>query len=290
MRISPLHATFLLCAALTARAQMGGRAAQPMATNSGSLSTPSHAPSAIATSTAQIPNLRALITGLEAAQLANHAHMVAFTVTREYELFSGSDEQPTGTVVAEVHFIPPATKTWQITNASGNGRAEKVVKNLLQREVKYAQDGRIAISRRDYDFRYAGTSESAHRPCYVLEIIPKRDDSQLLRGRIWVDRDTYLIHYFEGEPARSPSWWVKDLKLSTTYNDIGGMWLQAASKGTADVRWFGPHTMTERNLSYHAARPVVEGPAAELTRLTRPQPPYPRRPSPAAAAGVITVR
>jgi hypothetical protein len=239
----------------------------------------------------QMPDLEALITGLEAAQEANHAHMVPFTVTREYDLFRGNEPQPTGTVIAEVHFQPPATKTWQIIKASGNGRAEKVVKNLLEREVKYAQAARIAISRRDYEFRYAGTGESEHRPCYILELIPRRNDSDLLRGRIWVDRDTYLIHHFEGEPAKNPSWWIKDLKLSDTYNDMGGIWLQAVSRGTADVRLFGPHTMTERTLNYQAARAVVEGPAAELARLRRPQP-RPRQLSPAAAvgAGIVIIR
>lgn len=291
MQISPRLATFFICAALTASAQVGSRTAQSVASNPGSSNQPSSAPSVISETSGQMPNLEKLIPGLEAAQQANHAHMVPFTVTREYELFSGSDPQPTGTVIAEIHFQPPNTKTWQITKTSGTGRAEKVVKNLLEREVKYARDAKVVISRRDYGFRYIGTGESEHRPCYVLELVPRRGDNDLLRGRIWVDRDTYLIHHFEGEPAKSPSWWIKDLKVSTTYNDMGGMWLQAASKGTAEVRLFGPHTMTERTLSYRTARPVVEGPAAELTRLTRPQP-YPRRPSPAAAVGVgiITVR
>lgn len=216
--------------------------------------------------------------------------MVPFTVTREYTLFSGDDKEPKGSVLVNVHFQPPRTKTWEIKQASGSGRAEKVVKEILEREVQYAKDAKIAISRQDYDFRYAGTGERDHRPCYILQIIPKREDGKLLRGRIWVDRDTYLIHRFEGEPAKNPSWWIKDLKLSTTYSDMGGMWLQNSSDGKADVRLFGPHSMTEHTISYSAARPVVEGPAAELTRLTRPQ--HPHRPSPAAAvgAGIIGVR
>jgi hypothetical protein len=218
--------------------------------------------------------------------------MVPFTITREYTLFSGDDSQPKGTVLVEVHFQPPTTKTWEIRKATGSGRAEKVVKEVLDREVQYAKDPKVAISRRDYDFRYAGTGDSDHRPCHILQVIPKREDSYLLRGRIWVDRDTYLIHRFEGEPAKNPSWWIKDLKLSATYNEMGGMWLQNTSEGKADVRFVGPHSMTERTLSYTAARPVVEGPAAELTRITHTQSQRAYRPSPAAAvgAGTITVR
>ena len=239
---------------------------------------------------AQTLDLQFLVNGIEAAQRANHAHMVPFTVAREYQLFSGDDPQSKGTVLVAVHFQPPGSKTWEIKKATGSGRAEKVVKEILQREVQYAKDDKIAISWQDYDFRYAGSGESDRRPCHILQIIPKREDGKLLRGRIWIDRDTYLIHRFEGEPAKNPSWWIKDLKLSTTYSDMGGMWLQNTSEGKADVRLLGPHSMTQRTLSYTAARPVMEGPAAELARITRPQHPY--RPSPTAAvgAGIISVR
>jgi len=263
-------ATFFLCAALAAGAQTGSRMAP-------STSGPTTEPSRVSSDSAsartaarptRFPGLQALVTGLEAAQRANHVHMVPFTVTREYQLFSGEDQEPKGVVVAEVHFQPPTTKTWEIKQTSGSARAENVVKRVLEREVKYANAGKAAISREHYDFRYLGAGETDRRPCYILQLVPKHDDDTLLRGRIWVDRDTYLIHHFEGEPAKSPSWWIKDLKLSTTYGNVGGSWLPTHSQGVADVRWFGLHTMTERTLDYRAARPVVDGPAAELTRLT----------------------
>jgi hypothetical protein len=224
-----------------------------------------------------------MVSGLEEAQRANHAHMVAYTVVREYQLFAANEQQPRSTVLAEVRFQPPATKTWSIKRTTGSSRGEKVVKNILEREARFARDGKMVISRQDYDFRYLGASEYDRRPCYVLQIVPRRGDSDLLRGKIWVDHDTYLIHHFEGEPAKSPSWWIKDLKLSTNYSDQGGMWLASKSQGTADVRLFGPHTMTERTLSYQALRRVNEGPAAIR---------HPYRPTPAAAvgAGIVSGR
>jgi hypothetical protein len=210
--------------------------------------------------------------------------MVSFTVRRQYELFRGNDKEPKGTVVAEMHFQPPTSKSWEIKETRGTGRAAKVVRNVLEREARYARDGKPAISRRDYDFRYAGSAVSDRRPCYILEIIPRRNGSDLLRGQIWVDHDTYLIHRFEGAPATSPSWWIKDLKLFTTYGEVGGMWLQTTSKGVAEVRIFGPHTMTQRTLSYRAARPVHEGPAADLNRLAQLRRLHPYPPSSTAFA------
>ena len=103
-----------------------------------------------------------------------------------------------------------------------------------------------------------------------------------------MDRDTYLIHRFEGGLAKSPSWWIKDLKLFTIYGDLGGIWLPTSSKGVAEVRMVGPHSMTERILEYRASRPVVEGPAAELARL-QPRTARPYRPPAAAVVGAGVV-
>jgi len=249
VQFSPRVVTFFLFAALAAGAQTGSRTAQPrsMYPVAGS------AAAAIAVPARQAPDLRTVIAGLEAAQRINHERMGPFTVVRRYELFSGDDQEPKGTVIAEVHFQPPNTKTWEIKETKGSTRTEKVVRGVLEREAKYARDGKIAISRADYDFSYQGTDEVDRRRCYILQLIPKRDDTNLLLGRIWVDQDTFLIRHFEGAPTKSPSWWIKDLRLSTTYGDLGGIWLHTSSKGVADVRMFGPHTMTESTLSYQPA-------------------------------------
>ena len=75
--------------------------------------------------------------------------------------------------------------------------------------------------------------------CYVLELLPRRKEQHLLRGDIWVDADTYLLRRFEGELAKSPSWWVRDVSVTFIYGDVGGMWLQTATEAAADVRILG---------------------------------------------------
>jgi len=289
MEISLLLATFFLWTILAASAQIGSRAAIPVASGK-STALPGNTDSVSAGLSGPGPDLQILITGLETAQHVNRAHMVPFTVTREYELFRGENREAMGTVVVEVHFQPPATKTWIIKKTSGSGRAETVVKNVLEREVNWARDSRSAIGRQNYDFQFVGSGETDRRPCYILELIPKRADSDLLRGRIWVDRDTYLIHRFEGTPAKNPSWWLKDVKISSSYGELGGIWLPTNSKGLADVRLIGPHTMTERTLSYRAGRTVVEGPAADMMRLARAQNSSSYRPSATVGVSIIGPR
>ena len=85
----------------------------------------------------------------------------------------------------------------------------------------------------------------------MLEIVPRRKDKTLLRGQIWVDSITYLLRRTEGELARSPSWWLKDARVVLAYSDVGGMWLQTSSESSAEVRFWGRHTLLSRDVEYN---------------------------------------
>ncbi len=82
------------------------------------------------------------------------------------------------------------------------------------------------------------------------QIVRGAKTKTLLRGEIWVDSVTYLLHRTEGELARSPSWWLKDARVALIYGDVGGMWLQTSSESSADVRFLGRHTMLSRDVEY----------------------------------------
>jgi hypothetical protein len=71
-----------------------------------------------------------------------------------------------------------------------------------------------------------------------------------LRGVIWVDAQTYLLHRVEGQPAKDPSWWVRDIHVVLDFQDVRGMWLQNALSSTANVRLLGRHTLTARDVEY----------------------------------------
>ena len=46
------------------------------------------------------------------------------------------------------------------------------------------------------------------RDCYLLELMPKRRDKYLFIGKAWIDKEDLGIARMEGEPVRSPSFWV----------------------------------------------------------------------------------
>jgi hypothetical protein len=106
------------------------------------------------------------------------------------------------------------------------------------------------MSLANYEFRLVREEQCSGRRCFVLAINPRRKDKTLLRGHIWVDAATYLLHRTEGEPAKGPSWWLRDSSIVFTYGDVGGMWLQIASESTANVRFVGRYTMLSQDIEY----------------------------------------
>jgi len=114
------------------------------------------------------------------------------------------------------------------------------------------------ISLANYDFRFIRAEYLSGQLCYKLELLPRRKDQYLLRGNIWVDANTYQLRRSEGEPAnKSPSWWLRNIRIELAYDNVGGMWLQTASDVTVDVRIFGQYTMVTRDLEYRIGDPSV---------------------------------
>jgi hypothetical protein len=199
-----------------------------------------------------VPTKETIIASMAQAQVDNRTRFRPYIVTRDYRLFEGQDENRVRShVVAEMTIMGPESKTYAIENASGSGLAERVVRKMLDAEVAVAKDSASTdITRENYDFLLVREDELGGRRCYVLQLVPRRKSKALLRGTIWVDAGTYLPHLVEGEPAKSPSWWVKDVRIVLLYGYVGEMWMQTSSQATANVRILGQSTMVSRDVKY----------------------------------------
>lgn len=229
-------------------------------------------------------DLPAIVSNLEKAQLENRAAARAYVVTRDYQLFKEGDRQPQSTVIAEVSFVPPGSKEFEIRQASGSGQGEKVVRKVLSHEKEMARDtGEHDLSRQNYEFTYLGVRELNGVRCYLLQLHPKRDDKNLLEGFAWIDAESFLPRRIAGTPSKSPSWWVKNLQLQMDYAPVAGMWLPVGSRAEADVRIVGKHTFVARDVTYQTSESVAALNAPRRVRAGRAH-----RPSAAAAgAGVF---
>jgi hypothetical protein len=209
------------------------------------------------TSAAGAPDLTTLIRRITEAQLDNGNRVKPYSVTREYKVFGADAVRPRTEVVAKVSFLPPNVKSYDIDQSTG-GMGEKIVRHILDHEVDATRDPRtLMVNEQNYAFALDGQDTLEGNPCYRLTIAPKHERKDLLKATIWVDRNSYHIVRMEGEPAKSPSFWVKDVHLVLEFDEVAGMWLQTETHAMAHLRFGGEYKITSQDIGYDVSRAVA---------------------------------
>jgi outer membrane lipoprotein-sorting protein len=198
------------------------------------------------------PDLNTIVARMMAAQQRNKLQARAFTVKRDYQLLDKTQAQK-AQVVAHITYMPPDQKQYRIESSYG-GLGEKILRDVLEKETEQPRDpDRKALSAANYNFELLRTEQLDGTNCYVLGLNPKRDDKELIRGKLWVDTGTYNIRRIEGNPAKNPSWWIRDLHFLMSFAEVDGMWLRTFTYAVANVRFKGKYEMVSRDLEYSLA-------------------------------------
>jgi hypothetical protein len=192
-----------------------------------------------------------IVAGMAQARAEGRARLRPYIVTRSYKLFGKDAGKSRSEVIANIAFVPPDSKKYSIQETNGSGMGQILVRRMLVGEAE-AEKEHLAtdLSTDNYNFHFIRQEEVIGQRCYILELLPRRKEQYLLHGNVWVDADTYLPLRFEGDFAKSPSWWVRDVRLTFVYSDVGGMWLQTSTEAAANVRILGLSTMVSRDLKY----------------------------------------
>ena len=226
--------------------------------------------SASAQTRSATPTVESIIARMARARGENRARLRPYIVTRDYQLYGKDGNEAKSEVIADVAFVPPDSKQYTIQEARGSSLGQIIVRRILASETEITKDyASTDLSPENYGFRFIREEDVSGQHCYVLELLPRRKDKHLLHGNVWVDANTYLIHRFEGQPAKNPSWWVRDVRVALSYGDVGGMWLQTASKSTAKARILGPYTVVSRDVTYQINKPVAAGSSVQTSSLKR---------------------
>lgn len=216
------------------------------------------------TAPSRTQQLNSIVEALEKTQAAQFSYQVI----REYRLSGPNNSKANSDVVVEVDFKPPASTIYKIQKASGSSRGQQVVRDVLDHEVEATSNGnqaRIALSRNNYDFTYIGETVLDGQPCYLLGLKPKRKENELILGEAWIDKHSYFVRQIEGEVAKTPSWWLRRVRVKLVFAELEGRWLETSMEAVADVRIAGPHTLTSRILDYRGENEV-----ASTTRVRSP--------------------
>jgi len=199
----------------------------------------------------QLP-FASLIQRLEQAQ-SNAKPQVSYQVIRQYRLSASNSSHVSSKVVAEVEYSPPDRETYVIQERRGSSRGEQVVRRILDHESALVASGPASwsatlLTRDNYTFTNLGESTLDGTSFYVLGLVPKRKEKDLIAGRAWVDKNTFLIRRIEGEMAKSPSWLLKKVDVRLDFSEVSGLWLQTAVEARADVRFVGSQTLQAQML------------------------------------------
>ncbi len=206
----------------------------------------------------------------------NHIYFQPYVVTRNYKLFDSKAMVPTSEVIAELTFVPPYLKSYAIQHTHGTSLGESIVRRMLEGQMAFARDsGSTDISQDNYDFRFIREEDVNGHHCYVLELLPRRKAKNLLRGSIWLDADTYLIRRIEGEPAKSSSWWLREVRIVLLFGYVGEMWMQTSSESTANVRIVGQYKMISTDVSYKMDQPSPARSSAQAALFPGAEPETP---------------
>ena len=211
-----------------------------------------------------------ILNRMQQSETESRAQSVAYSVTREYQLAAAGAQQPSSEVVAEINFLPPSAKEYSIVKSEGNDRGASIVRKVLDREKQMAgRSELVEISPRNYNFKLLGRDVLDGHDCYLLQLTPKRNAMELVEGQAWVDANGFAIRRIEGTPAKSPSFWIKGLKVTINYGQVDGVWLQTSTQAVADLRFAGTHVLTSRELDVRRATVNAQNHPAVRARQRR---------------------
>lgn len=146
------------------------------------------------------------------------------------------------------------TKHFEVVSETGWKAAQKhVLRKVLESEAEASSPAirnESRLSTENYEFHMAKTALLGDRMAYVIDVAPKRREERLFEGKIWIDAQDYALERVEGEPAKSPSFWIRSVHFVHTYQKSGPFWFPVSTESVTEVRIFGATTLTIHYYNY----------------------------------------
>jgi hypothetical protein len=214
--------------------------------------------------------------------MATNAHRSAevrgFQDTRSYHLqYHGLFGARDASMQVVATYNAPDQRNFSVISQTGSKLLlNRVLLKLLDSEKEaFRNRKQVELSPDNYQFELVGVDrEPGGSPAYVLAVKPRKDNKFLYHGKIWVDANDFAVVKMEGQPAKSPSFWIKDTDIESNWTKVGDFWLIANSTSTSHIRMGGMATLTidygnyqitgidKRAPQTHSQSPVLPDPSA----------------------------
>lgn len=189
----------------------------------------------------------------------------AYQGTRTYRLeYRGFPGSRTAEMVVDVKYEAPGTKEFIVRSESGSKLViERIFKRLLQSEQEALSEenqSHLALNNDNYSFVLLGNETTSGSSLYILSVEPRTKNKLLFRGKIWVDANDFAVVRMEGEPARNPSFWIKETQIEQVYARVGDFWLPVSNRSTSAIRLGGHASLTIDYRDYRITSTAPPGP------------------------------
>jgi len=174
-------------------------------------------------------------------------------------------------MTVEAIFDAPSNKRFVILSQSGSGLlVDHVLKRLLTSEQEAARNpGPSDLTPANYNFTLLGQQTIDGHPVWVLYADPKGESKFLFRGKIYVDAADYAVIRIDAEPAKNPSFWIRETHIHHQYAKTGDFWLPEENVSETSVRLGGTAVLTIDYGKYQLTPSVAaEGPAPAKPETT----------------------
>jgi len=201
--------------------------------------------------TAPLPSAEEVVAKMMRFDVQRQSELTGYTATRRYVAVN---EKRRAEMLVRVECASDGAKQFTILTEEGSGSIRKhVFQKLLSEETEASRRGarnNTRLTPANYDFQIVGQETLETGPAYVLEVSPRTPNKYLINGKIWVDANDYSIVRIEGQPARNPSFWVRNVHFVHTYQKVGEFWFASSTDTTSQIRIFGDSELTIENTDY----------------------------------------
>jgi hypothetical protein len=211
-----------------------------------------------------------VIDNLVRMNLERAAALPSYHSTRIYRLeYRGFPGSRSAEMLVEMTYAPPGRKDFVVRSQTGSKLIlDRVFKKILESE-KEAFDAenqkRIALNRENYQFTLVDLESTTAGDRYVFAVEPQKPSKFLYRGRIWVDADDFAVTRIEAEPAKNPSFWVKNTQIEQIYGKVDRFWLPVSNHSVSAVRLGGHADFSIEYKDYQLSPPSLASSAPRGT-------------------------
>lgn len=143
--------------------------------------------------------------------------------------------------------LPLGLIKYEMARFEGDNIVNKeIIARYLNAEVEAQkqQSPTVAVTPRNYKFKYKGLRRSEGRDVHIYEVTPRQKRDDLYKGELWIDAVTYLKVQESGYLVKNPSIFLKKVAFIRKYEIRDGIAVPLRVLSVADVRFVGKAELT----------------------------------------------